>query len=271
MILHMQLFPVSPTRVWRESYLVFYLTEILSVNFFMEINIGNVLSLRLIVALCIVRKHGVFASARLLHLLMEQAADHVNGALKANALTTAYRGLTGGGVSGLQTTARAARHVVEECSTERGLVPTHHLKMAERNVWGQPQANGKFVIHRSNAPFPLTGMYSAGKSTQASVLTTFEIPVDLLAERKVRFTIMVQWPTVLDATNAPIILMSALEENAELWAVIMFLSLEREKIGVEFAAAMEIRAYWKNQLTRNIIEDMVLQIQALLWCFLLER
>ena len=22
------------------------------------------------------------------------------------------------------------------------------LKMAERNVWGQPQANGKFVIHR---------------------------------------------------------------------------------------------------------------------------
>jgi len=40
-------------------------------------------------------------------------------------LTTAYRGLTGGGLSGLQNTARAARHVVEECSTERGLVPTH--------------------------------------------------------------------------------------------------------------------------------------------------
>jgi len=46
MILHLQLFPVSPTRVWRESYLVFYLTEILNVNFFMEINIGNVFSLR---------------------------------------------------------------------------------------------------------------------------------------------------------------------------------------------------------------------------------
>ena len=39
--------------------------------------------------------------------------------------------------------------------------------------------------------------------------------------------------------------------------MIMFLSLGREKIGVEFAAAMEILAYWKNQLTRNIIKDMV--------------
>ena len=34
-------------------------------------------------------------------------------------------------------------------------------------------------------------------------------------------------------------------------------SLEQERIAVEFAAEMEKRAYWKNQLTQKFTEDMV--------------
>jgi len=211
-------------------------------------------------------------TASLHRLLMEQTVDHINGALKASALTTAYRGLTGGGVSGLQNTAHAARHVVEECSTERGLVPTHHHKMTERNVWVQAKENGKYAIHRSSVLCLLIGMFSARKSIQDLVLTTLEIPVDLPVQMDMKFIIMMaQWPMEVDATAALINLMFALKENAELWAVITCWSLEREKIAVESAAAMELRVYWKNQPTRKIIGHMVLIVQTQLWCFLLER
>ena len=41
----------------------------------------------------------------------------------------------------------------------------------------------------------------------------------------------------------------------------MFWSLEHKKIDAEFAVAMEIRAYWENQLTQRIIEDMVRKLR----------